>query len=193
MLPTFVTGNLNKVAYLRDTLAIKLEHHAIDLTEIQSVDPREVVERKAHEAFSLLKKPVLIEDTSLTFNVLVSLPGPLVKHFVHMDEADRLESLEKMCRMLDGFDDRSAFGSAVYGYYDGQRIEYFTGHLDGMISQHPRGTGGYGWDAIFEPVGYNGLTRAELSPEQDIETYAKLRDVVSLKQFLKNLSDATIQ
>jgi inosine/xanthosine triphosphate pyrophosphatase family protein len=49
---------------------------------------------------------------------------------------------------------------------------------------HPRGEGGYGWDKIFMPEGYNGLTRAELSPEDDMKSYNTLRDTASLRDFL---------
>jgi inosine/xanthosine triphosphate pyrophosphatase family protein len=86
--------------------------------------------------------------------------------------------------MLDGFDDRSAYASVVYGYFDGVEMKIIPGKLAGVIAQSPRGEGGYGWDKIFEPEGYGGLTRAELSPEQDIESYNKLRDFDALRAFL---------
>lgn len=180
-LPVFISGNLNKVTYLSKTLGIELEHQKIDLDEIQSADPKAVIEHKVRQAYDLIKKPVLVEDTSLSFNALGGLPGPLIKFFV-----DANNGLENMCRMLDGFDDRSAYGSVIYGYYDGDNLRFFEGRLDGTIAAHPRGEGGYGWDRIFEPVGYGGLTRAELSAEQDLESYNKLRDTIGLRDFLLN-------
>lgn len=179
MLPIFISGNQNKIAYLSKSLGFKLDHQKIDLDEIQSADPKVVIEHKVRQAYALIKKPVLVEDTSLGFNALNGLPGPFVKFFV-----DTKNGLENMCRMLDGFEDRSAYGSVIYGYYDGQNLRFFEGRLDGTIAQHPRGDGGYGWDKIFEPTGYRGLTRAELSPEQDIESYNKLRDTKGLRDFL---------
>ncbi len=116
----------------------------------------------------------------MSFNALGGLPGPFVRFFVDSDDG-----LEKMCRMLDGFDDRSAYASAFFGYYDGETVRFFGGRLDGLIVQHPRGEGGYGWDKIFEPEGYNGLTRAELSPGNDLESYNKIRDFDGLREFLK--------
>ncbi len=181
MLPIFVTGNQNKADYLSRTLGIALEHHKIDLDEIQSDNPNVVIEHKVRQAYALIKKPILVEDTCLSFNVLSGLPGPFIKYFVEIDDG-----LEKLCRLLDGFDDRSAYGSVIYGYFDGHKLEFFTGRLNGMIAQHPRGDGGYGWDRIFIPEGYGGLVRAELSPEQDIESYNKLRDTDGLRKFLSN-------
>jgi inosine triphosphate pyrophosphatase len=179
MLPVFITGNQNKANYLAKTLGIDLTHQKIDLDEIQSPDPRVVIEHKVRQAYELIKRPVLVEDTSLCFNALDGLPGTFVKFFVEAHNG-----FENMCRMLDGFEDRSAYASAVYGYFDGEVLKFFSGRLNGYISQHPRGDGGYGWDKIFEPEGYHGLTRAELSAEEDIESYAKIRDLESLKEFL---------
>jgi len=170
---------MNKVAYLKKALGIELEHHKLDLDEIQSVDPIEVIEHKVKQAFNVLQKPVLVEDTSLFFNALDGLPGPFIKFFVTAKNGQEI-----MCRMLDGFNDRSAYASAVYAYYDGIKMHVFEGRLNGTIAQSPRGGGGYGWDAVFEPEGYGGLTRAELSPELDVESYMKIRDYDGLKAFL---------
>lgn len=179
MLPVFISGNLNKVAYLVETLEIDLDHQKIDLDEIQSSDPKVVIEHKVKQAYEIVQRPVLVEDTSLSFNALDGLPGPFVKFFVEANNG-----LETMCRMLDGFTDRTAYASVIYGYFDGENLQFFEGRLDGTIADHPRGDGGYGWDQIFEPEGYGGLTRAELSPEQDIESYNKLRNTTGLRDFL---------
>lgn len=179
MLPVFISGNQNKIDYLSKTLGVTLDHQKIDLDEIQSADPKVVIEHKVRQAYDLIKRPVLVEDTSLSFTALGGLPGPFIKFFV-----DAENGLENMCRMLDGFDDRSASGSVIYGYFDGTDLRFFEGRLNGTIAQHPRGDGGYGWDRIFEPEGYGGLTRAELSLAQDIESYNKLRDNQGLAKFL---------
>lgn len=177
--PIFVTGNLNKVAYLKRTLDIELEHHHLDLDEIQSADPKVVAEHKARQAYELLRQPVLIEDTSAGFTALGGLPGPFMKYFIDLENGPEI-----LCRMLDGFEDRSASATGVYAYFDGTELAIFAGLLHGNVAEHPRGEGGFGWDTIFEPEGYGGLTRAELGPEQDIETYNKLRDLEGLRNFL---------
>jgi non-canonical purine NTP pyrophosphatase (RdgB/HAM1 family) len=182
MLPIFISGNQHKIDRLERSLDIHLEHHKMDLDEIQSADPKVVIEHKVRQAYEVLQAPVLVEDTSLFLNALAGLPGPLVKFFV-----DAPNGLENMCRMLDGFSDRSAYASAVYGYYNGTKLEFFAGHLDGQIANHPRGAGGYGWDAIFEPTGYNGLTRAELNETDDSQTYGLIKDTAGLRTFLESL------
>jgi len=182
MLPIFITGNQNKADYLSKTIGVTLEHQKLDLDEIQSADPKVVIEHKVKQAYDLIKKPVLVEDTSLGFSALDGLPGPFIKFFV-----DAQNGLENLCRILDGFSDRSARATVIYGYYDGNQIQFIEGGMDGIIAEHPRGDGGYGWDQIFEPEGYRGLTRAELSPDEDIESYNKLRDSEGLRNFLSTL------
>lgn len=178
---TFITGNQNKVDYLSRMLGMPFEHHKIDLDEIQSMNSIEIVEHKVKQAFDIIGKPVLVEDQALMMNALGGLPGPFVKFFIEAEGG-----AEKMCRMLDGFDDRTAYATATFGYFDGENMKFFTGKLDGVIAQSPRGTGGYGWDKIFEPVGYKGKTRAELSPEDDIKSYNQIRDFESLRLFLNS-------
>lgn len=179
----FVTGNQSKADYLAKLLAIPLDHHKIDLDEIQSTSLDEVVRHKVKQAYAAAKRPVLVEDVGLGFAALNGLPGPFVKFFV-----DQPEGLERMCRMLDGFDDRTARAETVFGYYDGERLELIRGGLDGMIADHPRGEGGFGWDKIFCPVGFEDKTRAELILEQDADSYRTIKPIAALRDFLKSVS-----
>jgi inosine/xanthosine triphosphate pyrophosphatase family protein len=87
--------------------------------------------------------------------------------------------------MLDGFEDRSARAECVFGYYDGRHLELLRGGLDGTISTGPRGSNGFGWDKIFEPNGFEGKTRAELTPRDDAVTYATIKPFKELRAFLR--------
>lgn len=178
--PIFITGNQNKADYLAKTLDIPLDHQRVELDELQSTDLDKIVEHKVRQAYELVKKPVLVEDVALGFTALGGLPGPFVKFFVETPDG-----LENMCRMLDGFRDRSARAECVFGYFDGERLELFHSGLDGAIAVAPRGENGYGWDKIFEPVGYGGLTRAELDPDGDASTYATIKPFKALRKFLQ--------
>ena len=59
-----------------------MEQSDIDLTEIQSVDPKEIIEHKLNEAKKHMKGNLVVEDTSLYFEALNGLPGPLIKWFL---------------------------------------------------------------------------------------------------------------
>ncbi len=180
-LPVFITGNQSKADYLAKTLGIQLEHHKVDLDEIQSKSLEEIVTHKVKQAYDILQKPVLVEDVSLGFDALGGLPGPFIKFFVEAEDG-----LEKLCRLLDGFDNRSAEAACVFGYYDGEQLELFRGSLRGTIAEQPRGENGFGWDKIFCPEGYGGKTRAELTPSDDAATYATIKPFTALREFLNS-------
>ncbi|MBF1031223.1 MAG: non-canonical purine NTP pyrophosphatase [Candidatus Nanosynbacter sp.] len=179
---TLITGNQHKADYLSRVLGLPLAHRAVDLTEIQSTSLEEIVEHKVRQAYVVAKCPVLVEDVALEFTALGGLPGPFIKFFVEAPNG-----LENLCRMLDGFGDRSAVATCVFGYYDGQRIKLFRAELGGVIAKHPAGDGGFGWDKIFCPDGYGGRTRAELTPNEDIETYRLFKPIDAVRQFLTTL------
>lgn len=181
-MPVFITGNQHKADYLGKLLGTELRHQKVDLDEIQSTNLEEVVSHKAKQAYRIIGRPVLVEDVALGFAALDGLPGPFVKFFV-----DAKNGLENMCRMLDGFDDRRARAECMFAYYDGAECVVLRGGLDGTIAESPRGEGGFGWDRIFCPEGYENKTRAELILEQNEATYQTIKPIAELRTFLKNL------
>lgn len=174
---TFITGNQAKADYLSKYLGFPVHHRKINLDEIQSLDLREIVEHKVRQAFGIVNSPVLVEDVSLEFKALGRLPGTFIKFYV--EEVP----FETICRTLDGLS-REATARCVFGYYDGQQLEFFEDYLNGSIAEHPQGENGYGWDKIFIPEGYQA-TRASLSEEDDRLTYLKIKPFDKLKTFLE--------
>lgn len=153
----FVTGNQNKADDTQRYLHIPMTHTKLDLTEIQSLDAKEVVEHKAREAYKILGHPVLVEDTSLVFHALGKLPGPFIKWFLQELGNDGL------CELLK--EDRSATATVVFGFYDGTNLNFFEGSMTGTIAQAPRGKNGFGWDSIFIPAG-QAKSYAEMTAEE---------------------------
>ena len=173
---TFITGNQNKADYLARYLGFPVKHKKIDLDEIQSLDLKEIVEHKVRQAYDKIKTPVIVEDVSLEFAALGQLPGPFIRFFVDT------VPFETICGMLNGMS-RKATARCVFGYYDGDTLELFEGHLDGEIATSPAGNNGYGWDKLFIPEGYS-VTRAELSEEDDKKTYLQIKPFAQLKEYL---------
>lgn len=178
---TFITGNQHKADRLAAYLGIPaIRHEKLELDELQSMDLRKIVEHKARQAHERTGKPVLVEDVALEFDALGGLPGPFVKFF--------LESMSEqaICDLPEG-KERGATARCVFGYFDGERLELIEGSLRGTVAKAPRGDGGFGWDRIFIPEGYEA-TRAEL-PEADYEkTYTTVKPFAALKAFLEGLT-----
>ena len=172
----FITGNQKKADYLSKYLGHPIEHIKLDLDEIQSLDLKEVVRHKMIQAYDKVKQPVLVEDVALEFSAFGQLPGTFIRWFLEEMQ------FEEICALLEG-KERGAMARCVFGYFDGKKEYYFEGSLSGRIPEEPAGTGGYGWDPIFIPQGYD-VTRAELSEEDDKITYLKIKPFDQVKEFL---------
>jgi non-canonical purine NTP pyrophosphatase (RdgB/HAM1 family) len=73
--------------------------------------------------------------------------------------------LAKLLKEMEGILDRRArFRTVIALIVDGKPF-FFEGLLNGKIAEHPSGTGGFGYDPVFIPDGYD-RTLAELSPEE---------------------------
>lgn len=178
---TFITGNINKAEELKQVLSMPIGHIKLDLDEIQSLDLSEIVEHKAKQAYKKLVKPVLVEDTSLEFEDMSSLPGPFIKWFL------KTVGDEGLCKMLKSFPTRKAIGVCMFGYFDGSSFKVFEGKIKGNIAETPRGNSGFGWDTIFIPEG-SKETRAEMNAE-DKNKFSMRR--VALEKLKKYLAEKT--
>lgn len=158
---TVITGNPNKVRECERILGIALAHEALRLQEIQALDPAPVVQHKANTAYATLGRPVLVEDTSLTFEAWNGLPGALIAWFVDS------VGVGGLCRMLETETNRAATATSVLGYRDVHGLRTFSGTVHGRIADRPRGEKGFGWDAIFEPHGSRRTFAEMAATEKD--------------------------
>ena len=176
---TLITSNPFKAEQLGQHLNAPVLHQKVDLAEIQSLDLQEIVEHKARSAYELVKKPVLVEDTALTFKALGKLPGPLIKWF--LTELDN----PGLTRLLDGYPDRSATAEVLFGLCDGPRVQFFAGSMEGEIATKPRGKGGFGWDPIFIPQGCQ-KTWGEMDAEEQKATSMRRIALKKLEVYLQS-------
>src|SRR6058998_1131108 len=144
---TFITSSVNKLAEVERILGRSLAQAAVPLEEIQAIDLEPVVSHKARQAYAHLGRPVLVEDTGLDFAAWNGLPGALIKWFL------ATLGTEGICRLLRGETNRAATATTLFGYYDGTVYRVFSGAVSGAVPEAPRGANGFGWDAIFQPLG----------------------------------------
>ncbi|HRN69969.1 MAG TPA: RdgB/HAM1 family non-canonical purine NTP pyrophosphatase [Candidatus Woesebacteria bacterium] len=174
---TFVTSNKGKVNELQNLLQIEIIPKDIDLPEIQSLDLKEIIEKKAFEAYKIIQSPVVIEDTSLIFHALAKLPGTFVKWFL------KELGTEGLCRLMNQYKNKTATAQNMIGLFDGTQISFFSGKIKGTISPVPKGTNGFGWDALFIPEGQY-KTYAEMTNKEKMKFSFRKIAVEELKQFL---------
>lgn len=178
----FVTGNPNKAKHLSELLGIEIDYHSVDLEEIQSMDVMEVAVDKAKRAYAQLGRPVLVEDQALYLNALGGFPGPFVKFMV-----DSSGGIESISRILSDYSDKTCVARDVFVYADSGGAEIFVGEHTGVIADQPKGNGGWGWDPIYCPDGFDGRTSAELSDEEYSEVYKSIKPIEKVRDFLHGI------
>lgn len=163
--PSFVlvTGNAGKLREAQRFLAtavlgFRLDHQAIDLPEIQSLDLLSVLEAKADEAWRRLRRPLVVDETGLGLASMGGFPGPLVKWLLESVGAAGLG------RMAHSLGDARATAHCALMYVDGQRRLVGEASVDGHLLAETAGEHGFGWDPVFVPVGQQA-TYAQMSDE----------------------------
>lgn len=156
----FVTTNDGKVReakrYLREYDSVS--QVAFDYPEIQSESLEPIVEYGAREAYVGVgaDEPVFIEDSGLFIRPLGGFPGPYSSYVYDTLGIDCVADL-----VSEESSPRASFKSVI-GYCDGDSTEVFVGSVQGRIVE-PRGSGGFGYDPIFE---HNGQTFAEMTVDE---------------------------
>ena len=189
----FVSGNKNKLRELNELFNehfkdIEINQLDIDLPELQG-NPEDIVRSKlklALEKAKNLKGPVLVEDTSLCFNVYGGLPGPYIKYFL---KAIKQEGLYKMAC---AFDDHSAYAQSIFGLQKNVKSEpnLFIGKTEWEIVS-PRGDknfGNLGWDPCFQPK-CSKKTYAEMEENEKNKISHRGKSTKAMVNWLKKNED----
>ncbi len=136
----FLTGNKGKFAEVKNILS-HVEVLDMDLPEIQEIDAHKIIRAKLAEAQKHHHGEFIVEDTSLYFEAMHGLPGPLIKWFI---ETVGNEGLYKIAQAFSNF---NAEAKTIIGYSNPDKeITFFEGSIQGTIVV-PRGEG-FGWDPI---------------------------------------------
>lgn len=114
---------------------------------------------KASAINAFAEKNTFADDSGICVNALNGMPGVDSAHF--SGERDDEQNLQKVLAELKGVDDRTAFYKAVICLIWNDAVYYFEGICNGRIIKEKRGHGGFGYDPIFIPDGYDS-TFAEL-------------------------------
>lgn len=175
----FATGSSNKLREASAILPITTKQLDVDLPEIQSLDLKEIIDAKLHEAYSICKQPVMVEDVSAELEALNGLPGPFIKFFEQRLGRTALYDL------LVGYENKRAKITATIGFHDGQDIHYFEGTLLGTVVSG-RGENGWGFDHVFMPDGYTRTTGEMTHEEKNQMSHRYL----ALREFAGFLDEA---
>ncbi|MEI6426012.1 MAG: RdgB/HAM1 family non-canonical purine NTP pyrophosphatase [Candidatus Absconditabacteria bacterium] len=175
----FATGNANKFQEAQSILGSELQQIDIDLPEFQTLSVEEVVAEKAKAAYAQTGKSVLVEDTGLFFDAWNGFPGALIKWMM------KTVNNQGILDMLAGFTNRKITAVCCVGMYDGEKLIFAIGSIEGTASLTVRGDTRFARDQIFIPNGYD-KTFAEMSPEEKNQismrkiAFEKMREQINI-------------
>jgi XTP/dITP diphosphohydrolase len=197
---TFATNNPHKLEEIRHILKgyfnvfglkekgileeIPEDHHTLEENAFQ----------KAEYIWKKLGESCFADDTGLEIEALDGAPGVYSARYSRMGEPMYPEmevsegNIRKVLEKLDGISKRKArFRTVIALILDGRRFS-FEGIAEGSIITEIRGVGGFGYDPIFLPEGYE-KTFAQMDMELKNQISHRSRAVMKLAEFLTSQGD----
>lgn len=170
------SGNAKKVAEMQRILEAHLPGiEVVGLADVASYD--EPVEDQPTFAGNALVKaraglaatglPTIADDSGLCVDALNGMPGVLSARWSGRPKSDDRNNTLLLDQLLDVPDERrqAHFTCAVaFVLPDGEEL-VVEGRMDGRVIRETRGSGGFGYDVVFEAEDFPGTTTAELSKE----------------------------
>jgi XTP/dITP diphosphohydrolase len=151
-----------------------LEWVTVDTHEGEWPDVDEPHDTYLHNAFEkaravarALGVPAVADDSGIEVDALGGVPGPRSARYAGEDATDA-DNLRQMLGALKGVPGPGRTARyrcvAAIAWPDGHEL-HAEGTCEGTLARKPRGRGGFGYDPIFVPEGWD-RTMAELTAEE---------------------------
>jgi XTP/dITP diphosphohydrolase len=172
------TRNKNKVEEIREILKIYLDDEIFSQIELLSSADFQIPEieedgetyeenalKKAREVYKFTKLPSLADDSGIEVEILGGRPGVFSARYAGEGATDE-ENNKKLLKELENvpIEKRKAKFKCVIAYVDSVEERIFYGETSGKVIFEPLGDGGFGYDPLFLPNGFE-LTYAQLPGE----------------------------
>ena len=164
----FATGNPNKLKEIKSAInsfeIIGLKDLGIteEIPET-STTLKENALQKAKYIYDKTGLDCFSDDTGLEIEALDNRPGVYSAMYAGED-CNAEANMQKVLKELSGFSNRKAKFKTVIALILNDKEYFFEGFVKGGILKEKRGTGGFGYDPIFKPNGYDE-TFAQMSIE----------------------------
>jgi XTP/dITP diphosphohydrolase len=162
----FATHNLNKVIEVQDMLTSGIQLVGLDQlgfnTDIDEdgLDLESNAQIKAMHIFGVFGKNCFADDTGLEVDALNGLPGVYSARFAGEQKSDKANIDLLLEKMKNKSNRKAQFRTVICLVLDGQK-RLFDGVIEGEITTEPKGSGGFGYDSVFKPKGFD-ITFAEM-------------------------------
>ena len=187
----FASNNKNKIHEIQSMLP-----ESIQIVSLESIGCFEEIPETADtiEGNSILKANFITQkygfdcfadDTGLEVDSLDGQPGVYSARYAG-EQRNADDNMNKLLEQLLDKPNRNAQFKTVIALNLKGKQHLFTGIASGEITLEKMGTGGFGYDPIFKPTGFEN-TFAELSLEVKNEISHRGKATKALLEFLKNI------
>lgn len=167
----FVTNNPHKLEEIRNIAGDKFQ-----ICSLRDIDCNEEIPETADtiRENALMKAQYVAEkygvdcfadDTGLEVKALGGAPGVHTARYASAEGHDTLGNMQLLLHNLENADDRSARFVTWIALIENGKAVTFEGVCDGMILDLMEGEGGFGYDPVFRPDGYD-RTFAQMTAEE---------------------------
>ncbi len=184
----FATGNRHKVnevnRILKDNyeiLSLKDLGFSGDIPETSDTFAGNALQ-KARFVWEKFGKDCFSEDTGLEIEALGGEPGVYSGRYAGEPQV-AANNIDKVLRKMKGKKNRKARFKTVIALILDEKEYLFEGIVNGQILEERSGDGGFGYDPIFQPDGYD-ITFAGMSAEEKNRISHRGRAVAKLVKFL---------
>ncbi|MGN6178768.1 MAG: non-canonical purine NTP diphosphatase [Mucilaginibacter sp.] len=187
----FATNNAHKLEEVADKLSGSIE--LLSLTDIDCNDDIEETGTTFNENASIKSQFIwnkyhlncFGDDSGLEIDALGGEPGVYSARYAG-GHGNHAANMDKVLEKLKDETNRKARFRTVISLIWNGRETFFEGIVEGTIRHERSGNGGFGYDPIFQPDGYE-VTFAEMSMAQKNAISHRARAVEKLVAFLKGL------
>lgn len=185
----FATHNLHKLEEIRNILK---NYEVIGLPDIgchediveDADDLQGNAKIKADFVTSNFHLDCFADDTGLEVEALGGAPGVYSARYAG-EGCSYHDNVVKLLKALDGIENRKARFRTVIALNINGEQHFFEGVVNGKILTEEHGDGGFGYDPIFQPDGYD-LSFSEMKMDEKNKISHRGRATAKLVEFLNN-------
>ncbi|GAB4334071.1 MAG: non-canonical purine NTP diphosphatase [Flammeovirgaceae bacterium] len=187
----FATNNLHKIKEISEVLKGRI--HLLSLKDVKCFEElpetTNTIEGNSHQKAEYVWKNYHVDcfadDSGLEIEALHGQPGVHSAYYAGEQRNDD-DNINLVLKKLENQTNRKArFRTVITLYWQGKPYQ-FEGVVHGNILLEKRGTNGFGYDPIFQPVGYD-KTYAEMSAEEKNKISHRAIATQKLVEFLNNI------
>jgi XTP/dITP diphosphohydrolase len=156
----FATNNENKLREVRDMAGDQLEILSLQDIELDEEIPEpghSIEENAYHKAYYIHMASggmeCIADDTGLEIEALDGRPGVISARYAG-ENCDFEDNIRKVLSEMEGVSNLAAIFRCSICYVRNNKPIFFEGRVYGTILHEKKGSGGFGYDSIFQPKGF---------------------------------------